>query len=397
MTLPRFRLQPAADVRLAGLLALGAFLLLLLSGRSLDLLGSPARIGLVLAWAPVAVAFWISGRAAIVAAYVVAGGLFLRWIELPPGGRGPSDHLAATYEAIDVTLAGGNPYDHVYQLTRPVGSPVSQPPGELLVHLPGFLLGGLAGVQLTQLLLAALAMGIFLALGLAVSWMASLPALAVYAGAPNLVLLATDGSNDTGTGALLLLAAVVLALAVGRATGWQLALAGALLAIALATKQVTLPVGVALVAWLLRSVPWHAGRAYLAGGAGVLLALSLPFLLMGPATYLAGLLGFVGAHEDVYGWNIWALAQGLGLAPWPTGPAAALNAACSVAAVLVLAALPYRSLAGALLAGCTGLLVVLLTARWTTYAYFGMVAPLVLALPALVAWEGRRDARPSPA
>ena len=85
------REEGAASVRVAGLVALGAFLLLLISGRSLDLLGSPARIGLVLAWAAVAIAFWLSERVSIVVAYVVLGGLLMRWIDLPAGGVGPSE------------------------------------------------------------------------------------------------------------------------------------------------------------------------------------------------------------------------------------------------------------------------------------------------------------------
>jgi len=387
------REEGAASVRVAGLVALGAFLLLLISGRSLDLLGSPARIGLVLIWAAVAIAFWLSGRVSIVVAYVVLGGLLMRWIDLPAGGVGPSDHLAATFEAIDVWFAGGNPYDHVYQLTRPPGSPVSQPPGELLVHLPGYLVSGLAGVQFTQLVLAAVAMAIFVAVGAAVSWMAALPALALYAGSPNLVLLATDGSNDTGSGALLLLALVVLAWAVERGLDdGSLALAGILAALAVATKQIAVPLMVMPVIYLLRRHGWRSAAPFLAGGLSLFVLISLPFLIQGPVTYVRGLLSFIGAHRDIYGWNIWAFAQGLGWSVWDEGPATLLNTALSGAALLIAVVLPYRSLAGAVLAGVLVVLIVMLTARWTTYAYFALLAPVVLALPALVAWENRRAA-----
>lgn len=376
----------AVPLRTVMLLALAAFLVLLLSGRSVDLLGSPARIGLVIAWVPVAAATWLTARAVIPVAYVALGGLWLRWLELPAGGAGPSDHLAATYEAIDVLVRGGNPYDHVYQLTRPPASPVSQPPGELLVHLPGYLAAGLAGVQFTELVLAGAVMALLIALGVRVGWTAALPALALYAGAPNLVLLTTDGSNDTGAGALLLFAAVALGIALVRQLRNDWILAGAVAALALATKQLALPVGVALAALAVR----RAGRAalpYVAALLGTLLLLSLPFLLMGPGTFLAGLLRFIGAHDDIYGWNIWALAQGLGLAPWDAGPAAVLSLVVAAGVIAVLALLPYRTLAGAALAGALGLLAILLTARWTTYAYFGMVAPLALAIPLLAAWQ----------
>jgi uncharacterized membrane protein SirB2 len=374
----------------AGLLALGAFLLLLISGRSLDLLGSPARIALVLAWGAVAVAFWLSGRVSVVIAYVVVGGLFLRWIELPAGGAGPSDHLAATSEALSVWFSGGNPYDHVYQLTRPPGAPVSQPPGELLVHLPGYLISGLAGVQFTQFVLAGVAMGLLVGIGAVLSWSVALPALALYAGSPNLVILATDGSNDTGTGALVLLALLVLAWAVERGLDdASLVLAGILGALAIASKQVSLPLLAMPVIYLLRRHGWRPTTRYLVGALGLLLVISLPFMVLGPGTYVRGLLSFIGAHRDLYGWNIWTLAQGLGWTPWDEQPATVLNAVLSAIALLVAVVLPYRSLAGAVLAGVVVTLVVLLTARWTTYAYFALLAPVVLALPALALWEAR--------
>jgi hypothetical protein len=386
----RGRAQDPTAVRIAGLLALGAFLLLLLSGRSLDLLGSPARIALVLLWAAIAVAFWLTGRVSIVVAYVVLGGLFLRWIELPAGGSGPSDHLAATYEALGVWFGGGNPYDHVYQLTRPPGAPVSQPPGELLVHLPGYVISGLAGVQFTQVVLAGVAMALFVGIGAAISWSVALPAVALYAGSANLIILATDGSNDTGTGAFLLLAIVALAWSVDRGLDdASLVLAGIIGGLAVATKQISLPLIAMPAIYVLRRHGRRPAARYLLGAAALLVLISLPFLVLGPATYVRGLLSFIGAHRDLYGWNIWTFAQGMGWTPWEEGPATVLNAALGGAALLIAVVLPYRSLAAAVLAGVGVTLVVLLTARWTTYAYFALLAPVVLALPALALWEAR--------
>ncbi|MGH2456160.1 MAG: hypothetical protein ACRDHD_07875 [Candidatus Limnocylindria bacterium] len=381
-------------VRVAGLLALAAFLLFLISGRSVDLLGSTPRMGLVLAWGAVAAAFWITRRPSIVVAYLVLGGLLLRWVELPDAGRGPSDVLAAIDEALEVWFGGGNPYDHDYLRTRPPGQPMPYPPGALLLHLPGQLLGGLPGIQATQLALAGVTMASLAWLGARLGWVLGLPALALYAGAPNLVLLATDGSNDTGTGALLLLAVLALAWAIDRgADPAGIAFAGMVAAFALSTKQLALPIGLALVVYLARTAGWRpAGRYLLAAGA-LLLLISIPFLLQGPVTYVAGLLSFLGVHDDVYGWNIWAFGQGLGIAPWEAGPAAILNVASSLGALGALVLLPLRSMAGAVLAGVVVLLVMMLTARWTTYAYFALLAPLVLALPALAAWDaGRRSA-----
>ncbi|HET6380870.1 MAG TPA: hypothetical protein VFH63_07515 [candidate division Zixibacteria bacterium] len=382
---------PRDTVRVAGTLALGAFAVLLVSGRSLDLLGSPSRIGLMLAWPAVALAFWWTGRASVTVAYLMVGGLLLRWVELPPGGAGPSDHLAATYEAIEVWLSGGNPYDHVYRLTRPPGSPVSQPPGELLVHLPGYLVSGLAGVQLTQLVAAGAVMAGFAWAAARWSWTAGLSGLALYAGAPNLVLLATDGSNDTVVGAGLLLALLALGWAVRRGDGAALLLAGAAGGFAVAIKQLALPIPVALAAYAVRRFGWRLGLRYAGGAAALLLVVSVPFLVMGPVEYVTGLLGFIGAHDDVYGWNIWSLVQGLGGTAWDTASAAVLTLAVGLVVLAGLLAIPWRSLAGAALGGVSGTLVVMFAARWTTYAYFGLVWPVMLAVPLVLAWERRSN------
>jgi uncharacterized membrane protein len=380
-------------VRAAGMLALGAFLLFLLSGRSLDLLGSSARMALVIAWPVAAVALWLSRRISVAVIYAVAGGLLLRWVELPAGGAGPSDVLAAVNEALRVWFGGGNPYDHVYAMTRPPGQPMPYPPGAMLVHLPGHLVAGLAGVQFTEFLLAAFAMAGFVLLGATVSWMVALPALAVYAAAPNLVLLATDGSSDTGTGALVLLAIIAVGWAVERGVDdASVLLAGMVGALAVSTKQIALPIILGLAIYLLRRHGWRPAVRYVVGAAAVLLLVSLPFLMLGPIAYMQGLVSFIGVHSDIYGWNIWALARGLGLTPWEQGPATVLNVTLSAIALVSVAALPIRQLSAALLAGVVATLVILLSARWTTYAYFAMLAPVVLAMPAVAAWEGRREA-----
>jgi hypothetical protein len=382
-----------AELDAGALLALAAFLLLVLSGRAIDLLPSPARMALVLAWPFVAVGFLLTRRVGIVIAYVILGGLLLRWVDFPGTG---SDHLAATAEGIEVLLGGGNPYDHLYLDTRPPGQPVSQPPGEFLVHLPGFLWAGVYGVMFTQLVLSAGLMAAAAFFASRISWLAGLPAVALYAGLPNLIFLNIDGSNDTGTGVLLTAGVVGLAgaLHVG-ASPRALRAAGLVLALAMSTKQTTLLVGVVLCMFVWQRLGPRGLLHYAGAGLALLAALSVPFLLAGPGEYLAGILKFIGAHEDIYGWNIWVFAQGLG---WPIldeGPVALLTLATTGAALLAVTRRPFGALAPAVLAAVLVTLVLLLTARWTTFAYFAMVAPLLLALPMLAVWE-RRWSPPEP-
>jgi uncharacterized membrane protein len=305
--------------------------------------------------------------------------------------------LAAINEALGVWFGGGNPYDHAYTQTRPPGQPMPYPPGALLVHLPGHVIGGLAGVQWTQLVAAGATMGMLAWIGLRSSWLVALPGLALYAGAPNLALLATDGSNDTVTGAVLLLAVLAVGWAAEEgADDASLVLAGLFGGLAVSTKQIALPVVLALAAVTLRGLGWRRGLRYLAGAVGLLLVISLPFLLMGPATYVNGLVSFLGVHDEIYGWNVWAMVQGLGATPWQADAALIGSIVVSVAALLAAVLVPVRSLAGAALLGVLATFAILFAARWTTYAYFALILPVLLAVPALAAWEARLTASEAP-
>lgn len=374
---------------IAGLLALTVFGLLLLSGRSGDLLPSQARLGLFLVLPFLGIAFWCTRRISLVVAYLVLGGLLLRLVDFPPGGAGGSDVLAAINEAVGVLLGGGNPYDHVYQATRPAGQPLPYPPGALLVHLPGYLWSGLHGVQMTEVALAGAAMLLLAAFGALVgSWLLALPAVALYAGLPNLINLSVDGSSDTGTGALLLAGLVVLAWVLRRgAAPWELFAAGLVAGLALASKQSALPLAILPAAYLWRTRGTRASVPYVAGTVGLLGVLSLPFLFVGADAYVHQLLSFAGNHVDVYGWNVWIFAQGM---QWPVPDvrlAALLTLALAVVGLVVALALPYRRLGVAVLAGLGVTLLAFFVARWTTYAYFAMLAPVALAVPMLFVAE----------
>lgn len=380
--------DPAERVTVAGLLGLTVFGPLLLSGRSGDLLPSPARLGLFLALPFAGAALWWTRRMSVVVAYLVLGGLLLRLADFPPGGAGGSDVLATMNEAIGVVIGGGNPYDHVYQATRPAGQPMPYPPGALLVHLPGYLWSGLYGVQMTQVVLAGMAMLLLAGLAVIGSWVLALPAVALYAGLPNLINLSVDGSNDTGTGALLLAALVVLVWALRRGAGSaELLAAGLMSGLALATKQSALPLVALPLAYLWRVDGLRAALPYLAGAAGLFLLLSAPFLVIGPDTYLRQMLSFAGVHADVYGWNIWTFAQNMRWPVWDVRAATLLTAAVGGIGLIVALALPYRRLGAAVLAGLAVTLLVLISARWTTYAYFAMLAPVALAAPMFLRWE----------
>jgi hypothetical protein len=342
-------------------------------------------MALVLAWPLVAGLFLLRPRPWLVAGYAIVAGLLLRWVHVPGGG---SDVLIATWEAIDTALKGESPYAHFYALTRPQGSPFPYPPLQLLVYLPGYLLGGMQGVQITELWASAAVMGALAVLAARISWLAGLPGLALYATLGNLANLTTDASNDTTTGALILLA--LLAVAYAALRGWEDApviVAGICAALAVGTKQTAALVLVGAAAYVWRTAGTRAAGRYMGSAAIVLAVVSVPFLAMDASAYIRSLVSFAGFHDDVYGWNIWVLAGQLGWPVWDKGSATILNLGVILVGLALLLRYRATGLAGAAGAGVLLAMVAFLTARWTTYAYFAELAPVLCAIPLLHRWE----------
>jgi hypothetical protein len=376
------------DLELGGLLGLGLFFALVISGRDLDLLPSPVRMALVLVWPLVTYAFIATGRSWIPVSYIVIGAVGLRLAELQ--AYGGSDVLDAVWEGIGVLLGGASPYSHYYEHTQPPGWPVPYPPLMFLAHLPGYLLAGKDGVFYNEAAFSIIPLAIFVGLAARLSWTLGLPALAMYAASGNIVFGAADGSSETGAGALLLLAVVVVAWAWDG--GWddlRVRIAGLAAALPLAMKQTTLFVVVLLAMAVWQMAGRRAGLRYVGSAAVLLLALSIPLLLLGPIDYLTQLTSITGFHEDVYGWNVWVLAQSLG---WPVADVTAgrlITIAVTLGALLVVTRYRMSSIALATLMGIMVTMVMFLTARWTSFIYYVLLEPVLFAVPLLAIWAAR--------
>jgi hypothetical protein len=345
-------------------------------------------MAVVLAWPVVALLVARTGRIWIAAAFCVAAGFLLRWVDFWPGGG--SDVLNAVDEALRTFFSGASPYDHYYLTTRPPGSLMPYPPGQLLLHYPGWLLDGYDGVRLTELGAAIVGMTSLAWLAVRVAPTVGLVGLALYAGLPNLINLTGDGGNDTSAGVVVLVAILVMVWAADRSlVGWSAVVAGVAVGFALATKQSTLLFGVALSFYVFAAHP-PALRRYLAGLAGVLVLVSVPFLLLGPEAYLRGV-ATLGTHDiQVYGWNGWVLVQQLGWTVADVPTASAISIFVTFGMLVLVATLAARGVAAAALAGVLATLAALLTAEWTSYSYFAVVLTPLVAIPALVTWELRR-------
>lgn len=380
------------DIDIGGWLALVIFGSLLLTGRSSDLLPSPARLILLLAWPIVAVVFAWSRRPITVATYCIAGGFLLRLVDFWLGGGG-SDVLSVTNEWLQTISNGGNPYDHFYLSSIPPGSPVPYPPVQFLAHLPGYLVGGLVGVRFTEVVAALGVMMTFAVLAWRGAWSTALPALALYAGLTNLIELSVDGSNDTGSGAVLLLAVLGAWWATTRDFDDRSArVAGLTSALALGMKQTTLFVILMLAAYIWRRGGRAAFIQYAFAVVVVLGVVSAVFLVLDPIAYLLALVSVSGIHANVYGWNVWVFAGQIGLPVIGQADGIILEVVVTMVAMATALLLPLRRIGPTLVGGIVVTLLVLFVARWTTHAYFAIVAPIILAIPILVTLERRHEA-----
>src|SRR6266496_1246567 len=284
---------------------------------SLGELPTLLSFGLVVIAPIVMIATGLTRKPWLAAGYLLLLGVAVRVIYIDITGY-DSDVLLVTGEAIDRVLGGHNPYGQTYTVPPfgGPGNPLAYPPGNLLYYLPGHLLGNLLAEEVFS-------SGVVL-VGLAwVAWLIKndwpVAAMGLYAGTPVLVLLATNGSNDTSAGALLFAAVLVLLVSVRWRDSLLLVLAALLIGETIAFKHHTLPFWPFLVAYVaaLRSnfslplgrtisLAAPAWLVYAAVSAGLVASLCLPFFLASPSAFVDDLTVWSSQTvHPIYGWNIW--------------------------------------------------------------------------------------------
>lgn len=280
-----------------------------------------------------------------VALLVLLGvGVALRWAAV---GGGWSDVMLVTGAAIRTMLEGGVPYGIGYQESIPPGAPFAYGPIALLWYLPGYDDPGRMETLLTMLLVVVFALR-----GRPLG-------LALYATLPPLLVTATDGSNDTSAGILILVALLVAQRA-------PIA-GGVLLAVAAAFKPYAL-------AWLLPLVA-YAGTIgpLLAFLMGSVVAWGWAVLAWGPRPIVDSLAQAEGVHAVPYYSLAW-VTQDLWRMP---------EAAWSVLRYLlglgiaVIGWFEVRTARSFVVTGCAVFVVTLFAGWWSTFAYLAALAPVV--------------------
>jgi hypothetical protein len=262
--------------------------------------------------------------------------------------HGGSDVMDVTAAAIGQVLSGGNPYGIGYAASRPAGAPFPYGPLALLWYAPVRADGWMLELVVSCVVLTLLALR------------GRLLGLAIYALGPTLIATASDGSNDTSVG-LVLLAAFVL--------GRRRPLLGAvLLAAAVALKPYA-------AAWLPAYLVW-GGWAVAGTVAAVSLVLWSPVLLgWGIGSFLRSL----QMANEVHALPYWSLGTIYEAVTQQTAPRELLDQArLALGGLVAVATIRWsRSLDGVILAGTAVYLVTLFGGFWGTYAYFGAIAPIL--------------------
>jgi hypothetical protein len=262
-------------------------------------------------------------------------------------GGGWSDVMLVTDAAVRTMLAGSSPYGIGYQESIPPGAPFAYGPVALLWYLPGL---GAPGRMET--LLSMLVVGVLALRGRPLG-------LALYATLPPLLVTATDGSNDTSAGVLILMALLV-------AQRSPVA-GGAMLAVAAAFKPYA-------VAWLLPLLA-YGGIAWplVAFLVGSVVAWGWAVLAWGPRPILDSLAQAEGVHAVPYYSLAW-VAQDL----WrmPETAWSILRYALGLL-VAIVGWFEVRTARSFVVTGCAIFVVTLYAGWWSTFAYLAALAPVV--------------------
>lgn len=306
--------------------------------------GTPPRVAMLCLIAVAAVLSlsirWRVGPIALLTLLVV--GLALRI----GAGSGFSDVLNVSQAATREMLAGGNPYGHGFEESFPPGAPFAYGPVALLWYLPRL------DDPKSMELLAASAMLVALAVrGRPIG-------LAVYAVTPALVVVSSDGSNDTSAGLLILLS---LLTAVRWPTG-----GGALLAVAVAFKPYALA--------------WLPGLIAYAGTIWPLLAFIIVSLITwgpalvawGPSSMISSFQQANGLHQAAY----YSLAFGLDTQAISKDAYQLIRLAAGLA-LAVLSFVLVRSATSFIIMGVLVFLATLFLGFWATFSYVSAIAPIV--------------------
>ncbi len=282
------------------------------------------------------------GPLALVA--LVVAGVGVRFVMVDAGW---SDVLQVTSAAIDQVLTGHSPWGIPYPGSNPPGASFPYGPLALFWYVPLR-----AAPVIMEFVGSALILVVLAVRGRPLG-------LAVFALAPALAVVASDGSNDTGASLFLLAAVLVMQ----RSPRWG----GVALALAAAFKIYAL-------AWLPGLLWWGGLPALVGFGAASLIVWGPALLAWGTGAYLYSFGHSQSVHVQAY-YSLGYVLRSLGIRVDPE----ALDRLRLFlgGGVAVIGARLGRTGRGVVVAGLAVYLVTLYTGWWSTFSYLAAIAPLV--------------------
>jgi hypothetical protein len=281
------------------------------------------------------------GALALIAFFVV--GVDLRFESI---GSGFSDVGVVVRAGIDLAVSGGNPYGVGYAVSSPPGAPFAYGPLALLWYL------AVAEPWVMELVVSIVILVLLTLRGGPMG-------LAIYATMPILAGLASDGSNDTSAG-LLLLVGLVLMERMPRTGAFVLGLA-------IAFKPYAL-------AWLPPLFMWAGAGALVAALFGAAIFWLPALIIWGPGAILRSFQLAESVHTSPY----YSLAVALQRFFGPVSADVMGIFRLLAGGLTTIAVLPVvRSHAGVVVGGTLIYLVTLFTGYWSTFAYFAAIAPVL--------------------
>jgi hypothetical protein len=276
-----------------------------------------------------------------------------------------SDVLDVTAFALRQAFLGVSPWGHGFNISRPPGAPLPYGPLGVFWYAPAP-----DDPRSVELFASCAILALLAVRGRPVG-------LAVYAMAPTLILTATDGSNDTSAG-LLILGALVL----GSRRPW---LGAAVLAVAVAFKPYA-------AAWAPALLAYGGIPAVVAFATATVVVWAPSALSWGLDKYVVSL-GLADATHHAPYWSLGVIWEEI---TQQAAPQLLLDRLRLVAgAVVALVSLPFaRSIDFVILSGILVFSIVMFGGYWGTYAYVGAIAPIIcwrlddwlgIAAPAILA------------
>lgn len=292
-----------------------------------------------------------------------------------------SDTLLAIRDYIGYFVHGKNVYKEIIWANAGL-TPFTYLPFTIFWYLPAYILH--IDFRFFEMLVSCLVpIAFFLYSKLKATWQA-LPFLAIVSVTPFLLDLSADGSNDNSAIFLLLFALLLFSYGIKKKNKVSFVISAFVFACSASFKHYIFFFLPFFIPYLLqlRNLPITT-KKYVAIFLGSAALITGPFVLASPLGFFKSLF-FIeyGNYHKLWGWNIWVALNGLFL--WtPTDQFIwVVRTVLTITTIIVLFVfVKTKTLKSVILCTVVTMFVYLAFSKWTTFAYFTFLVPLLCLIP----------------